>query len=146
MPYDHFVVGGSLRPGPGALGGPSEPRRWTVTDPTGRAASSPWGPPLATPETPKSPKAPELEPTTERSSSRSVTAVLSPARAGAVVASVPARLARSAPDLGVRHALHRFRSAVALVVIALGLGIVLASALGLIIWAISSGLHHAANA
>lgn len=118
-----------------------------MTDPSGRGPSSPWGPPLATPETPRTSRAPEPpEQTTERPSSQSATAVLSPARAGAVVASVPGRLARSAPDLGVRRALHRFRAAVTLVVLALGLGTILAAALGLVIWAISSGLHHAANA
>lgn len=112
-----------------------------MTDPTGRGALSPWGPPVAAPRNPKAPA-----PTTDRPSSRSATAVLSPARAAGPLASAPGRAAGSGTDLGVRRALHRFRSVVTLVVLALGLGIVLASALGLVVWAISSGLHHAANA
>ncbi len=41
---------------------------------------------------------------------------------------------------------HRIRSAAALVVIALALGLALAATLGAVVWAISTGLHAASTA
>lgn len=41
---------------------------------------------------------------------------------------------------------HRFRSAAALIIIALALGLALAATLGALVWAISAGLHAASTA
>lgn len=42
--------------------------------------------------------------------------------------------------------LHVIRSATTLVIIALGIGLAMATSVGLLAWAIASAMHHAANA